>query len=44
MNKTLKSFYDVYRYPDIQKFLDQGKKKSLEVRNISQFIIYIIYI
>ena len=31
MNKTLKSFYDVYRYPDIQKFLDQGKKKSLEV-------------
>ena len=38
MNKSLKSFYDVYRYPDIQKFLDLGKKKSLEVRNILYLI------
>ena len=34
MNKSLKSFYDVYRYPENQKFLVQGKKKSLEVRII----------
>lgn len=41
MNKSLKSFYDVYRYPDIQKFLDKGKKKSLEVSNNTYFNIYI---
>ena len=33
MNKSLKSFYDTFRYPDIQKFLDLGKKKSLEVNH-----------
>ena len=42
MNKSLKSFYDVYRYPDIQKFLDIGKKKSLEVRKFIYLIIIIV--
>ncbi len=31
MNKSLKSFYDAFHFPDIQKFLALGKKKSLEV-------------
>ena len=34
MNRTLKSFYDSYHLPEIQKFLDLGKKKSKEVNNI----------
>ena len=34
MNRTLKSFYDSYHFPEIQKFLDLGKKKSIEVNNI----------
>jgi hypothetical protein len=34
MNKSLKSFYDVYNFPEIKKFLKIGKKKTLEVCNI----------
>ena len=34
MNRTLKSFYDSYHLPEIQKFLDLGKKKSREVNHI----------
>ncbi len=38
MNKSLKSFYDVYNFPEIKKFLKIGKKKTLEVCHISIFI------
>ena len=31
MNKTIKSFYDAFECPDIQKVIDFGKKNSLEV-------------
>ena len=34
MNKSLKSFYDTYQYPEIQKFLSLATKKAIQVRNI----------
>lgn len=35
MNKTLKSFQDIYHFPEVQKFLELGKKKSSEVNYFS---------
>ena len=31
MNRSFRSFYDTFHFPEIQKFLDLGKKKSQEV-------------
>ena len=42
MNRSLRSFYDSFHFPEIQKFLDLGKKISLEVTHIFYLFYQII--